>query len=73
MNQPLSATKFCDFNYDISEVEKFICSSNIFTIMLKSKAIIHYTPDKTEDFKEWLEYHNITDVRGNKLEIRYRV
>ena len=56
-------TRFPGFNHDISEVEKFIYSSDIFTIMLKNKAIIHYTPDKAEDFKEWLEYYNISNIR----------
>ena len=69
MNQSLDATKFRSFNHDISEVDKFIHASNIFTIMLKNKVIIHYTPDNIEDFKEWLEHHHITDIRGDKLEI----
>jgi hypothetical protein len=46
--------QFPGFNYPASELSKFIAAGDIFTIMLKGGAIVHYTAKNKELFKQWL-------------------
>ena len=59
------------FDYSPGEIAKYIQAGEIFTLMLVNKSIIHFYPEDIYSFKEWLEEHQILDIRGNKLEVTF--
>jgi hypothetical protein len=56
---------FPDFIYPASGLAKFIAAGDIFTIMLKGGAIVHYTAKNKELFKQWLLDHRVCDLKAN--------
>ena len=57
------------FNYKAEELQKFLACTDIFTILLKNKEIIHFTaPDKTA-FYDWLIEHRIEDIKFDKGQV----
>lgn len=52
-----------NFPYEPHQLIKFIATSEIVSLMLKSGEIIHYSPIDNESFIQWLRDNNIADVR----------
>ena len=53
---------FPGFEYQAKEVSAYLYSSGFFTISLKNKRIIHFTPFNYEQFRAWLDGHKVRDV-----------
>ena len=51
------------FNYKSDELQKFLASSDIFTILLTNGEIIHFTPKNRTTFYVWLIEHQIEDIK----------
>ena len=51
------------FNYKADELRKFLASTDIFTILLKSGEIIHFTAKDKASFSEWLTDHHIENIK----------
>ena len=51
------------FNYKADELRKFLACTDIFTILLKNEDIIHYTPTDGAAFYQWLNLHNIENIK----------
>jgi hypothetical protein len=54
------------FDYEASQISKFMPSTRFFTIMLKTGEIVHYTPDDIKAFRQWLYAHNIENIKFEK-------
>ena len=54
------------FNYKADELQKFLASTDIFTILLKNREIIHHTPTNKTTFYDWLIEHGIEDIKLDK-------
>ncbi|MBO9595769.1 MAG: hypothetical protein J7599_22900 [Niabella sp.] len=54
------AALFPEFEYGHAQLNKFVESSGFFTILLKSGEIIHFSPERPEEFREWLNIHKIS-------------
>lgn len=55
-----------DFKYKADEVSKYLYSegSGLFTLALKyNTTTVHFTPEYPEQFKQWLDTHNIEDIK----------
>jgi len=52
-----------NFEYKASELNKFIATKEMITILLKSGEIIHYFPENTASFLRWLSDHRIKDIK----------
>ena len=59
------------FEYRSKAVVKYIQAGDIFTLMLENKSIVHFMPEDIRSFREWLEEHEILDIRGEKLEVKF--
>lgn len=55
--------RYDNFEYPASQISKYLYSAGIFTLMLEDGKITHHSPDDVEAFLEWLQSHNINDVR----------
>ncbi|WP_423147858.1 hypothetical protein [Rubrolithibacter danxiaensis] len=51
------------FEYSIEQLYKFIAVHELFTIMLNDGRIIHFTPNDPDSFRQWLQKHQIQDIR----------
>ncbi len=60
---PLNNSCFAGFEYQPSEICKFLQAYTTFTLMLRSGIIIHYQPEHAPDFERWLHHHQIEDIR----------
>lgn len=63
MNTEIKNGFFPGFDYHVSDVRKYIRAGEIFTIMLKSFAIVHYISKEADTFELWLKEHFITDIK----------
>jgi hypothetical protein len=54
------------FEHKATELAKYIEALGIFSILLKNGKIVHYTPANTDDFRKWLNNHNIDNIRSNE-------
>lgn len=63
MNTQKTKGSFPGFNYHIADVQKYVRSSDTFTLMLKNGTIIHYTSQEAEIFERWLKDHHITSLK----------
>ncbi len=54
--------------FPASELSAFGFISNFFSISLKNRTIIHFTPDDMQSFYNWLISHGVRDIRGNYME-----
>lgn len=54
------------FQFPASELSAFAVASNIFTISLKNREIIHFHPDDVQDFHNWLMVNGIRDIQTEK-------
>lgn len=61
-----SASNYPDFEYTAEQLAKYLVASDFFTIMLKNGDVIHFTPKDADDFKKWLEKHNISSIRSEE-------
>jgi len=60
-----SPASYPGFNYTHEQLYKYAESSGIFSIMLKNKSIVHFTPEHPETFKHWLTVNNIFDIKSS--------
>ena len=58
-----ASNNYPGFSYEPDELVKFIATSEIVSLILKSGEIIHYSPVDNESFIKWLRDNNIADVR----------
>jgi hypothetical protein len=56
------------FNYRADELQKFLASTDIFTILLKNGEIIHYTTTDKITFYDWLIKHSIEDIKIDRID-----
>ncbi|GAB3430793.1 hypothetical protein GCM10027516_38700 [Niabella aquatica] len=59
------ATYYPKFDYTPTDLSKYIEAAGIFTILLKSGKTVHFFPENNESFREWLNTHNIQNLRDN--------
>ncbi|MDB5156050.1 MAG: hypothetical protein JWR50_757 [Mucilaginibacter sp.] len=52
-----------NFEYKAGELNKYIATAQMITIMLKNGEIIHYFPENTPSFLQWLCDHHIKDIK----------
>jgi len=52
-----------EFEHGPDALNKYIEASGIFTILLKSGAIVHFSPGNKDTFRKWLQEHSIPDIR----------
>ncbi|QHS56609.1 hypothetical protein GWR56_14040 [Mucilaginibacter sp. 14171R-50] len=57
------SSRYLDFEYDASQLIKFIAAGDFFSCMLKTGDIIHYTPTNPDLFLQWLVAHDIENIR----------
>jgi hypothetical protein len=50
------------FAYRAKELSAYLFGSNLFTISLKDKRIIHHQVADNDGFKAWLDAHKVRDV-----------
>ena len=60
------AATYPGFEYDASELCKFLASSDLFTILLKNGEIIHYTASDKKAFTKWLQDNNVKNIADDK-------
>ena len=53
---------FPGFGHKATELSAYLLGSGIFTMTLKTKHIIHFTPQDVAAFKAWLDAHKVRDV-----------
>lgn len=58
-----SGTTYDGFPFPSWEIIKFIENAGIATLLLKSGSIIHFTPENITNFKCWLYFHKIQDLK----------
>ncbi len=58
-----TALNYPGFDYAPELLLKFLNAGTIFTVLLKSGAIIHHVPQDPSDFKNWLIANNIMDLK----------
>ncbi|WP_018629141.1 hypothetical protein [Niabella aurantiaca] len=58
-----AALTYPEFEHKPAALTKYIEATGIFTIMLKTGAIVHFSPCDTDGFRSWLTEHNIPDIR----------
>ena len=54
---------FAGFTYAAKELSAFIYGAGIFVISLKNGEVINHEPADVAAFQEWLNNHNIRDVK----------
>ncbi|MBL7718952.1 MAG: hypothetical protein JNL72_08960 [Flavipsychrobacter sp.] len=54
-----------EFDYAASELSAYIFSVDFFIISLKSTKMIAFSPKDIDGFKNWLNKHEIRDIRVN--------
>lgn len=52
-----------EFKHEAKELTKYIEALGLFSILLKNGDIVHFTPNHTEDFRNWLRQHKIQNLR----------
>lgn len=57
------AAAYPGFEHAPEALTKYIEASGIFTILLKSGHIIHFSPENGEAFRTWLQDQGIPDIR----------
>jgi len=60
---PKSTDTYPNFDYKAGELNKYIATAQMITIMLKNGEIIHYFPEDTANFLQWLCAHGIKDIK----------
>lgn len=64
MMRDVLAPHFEGFDYPASQINKFIHTSGIFTMMLKgTNRVVSYVPENVEAFMDWLTGHQVADIR----------
>ncbi|MBZ4190321.1 hypothetical protein [Niabella beijingensis] len=59
-----NTSHYPEFEYAAPTLNKFIEASGIFTILLTSGAIIHFRPENSASFRQWLTEHAVEDIRS---------
>ncbi len=63
MSNHLTSTTFPGFAYDVTELSAYIFSIDTFIISLKDgKTTVQHVTTQPDDFRQWLEHHNIRNV-----------
>lgn len=63
MNQTLTTETFADFPHPAKDIRRYIHALGRFTLLMQDGAVIHYRPQSSAQFLQWLELHEIPDVR----------
>ncbi|SDE32031.1 hypothetical protein [Niabella drilacis] len=63
MTKTYTVPTYPEFEHAPATLNKYIEASGIFTIMLKTGAIVHFSPGNAEAFRKWLTEHSIPDIR----------
>ena len=58
--------QFPGFEHAAIELNKFIATADMVTIMLKDGGIVHHSPKDMAAFTDWLRAHCIEDIKQNK-------
>ena len=58
-----AANHFPGFSHPADELLKFLAASELFTIMLKTGEIIHFTARDEALFRQWLLDNNVVDIK----------
>ena len=59
-----TANYYPGFAYPASELFQYIAVQDLFSIILNHGDIVKFTPDNTDDFKDWLLAHHVKDIRS---------
>lgn len=62
--KPTLDSLFPGFEHSSSDLAKYIKSGNIFTIMLRSGLIVHFTPEEEQLFELWLLEHGVVNIKN---------
>ena len=57
-----TSSTFAGFDHDAAELSAYIFSIDTFIISLKNERIIRFVTPEPDDFKQWLDHHNIRNV-----------
>ncbi|MGJ7031547.1 hypothetical protein [Niabella hirudinis] len=66
MTKTYATPDYPEFAHAPATLNKYIEASGIFTIMLKTGAIVHFSPGNADDFRKWLVEHCIPDIRTQR-------
>ena len=58
-----AAKTYLGFQYNASQLVRFIESGFVFTILLTSGEVIHFEPEDSADFYCWLVGNGIKDIK----------
>lgn len=62
----ITERSYASFEHPIDVLTKYYASSSgLFTIMLSNGLIIHFEPDDSHDFANWLNNHKIENIGNN--------
>ncbi len=64
---------FPDFDHRAEELWAFICSTDVFIIVLADKSPVLFVPEDTDAFCQWLHSNGIRDVRTEIAQLQKRV
>lgn len=64
--EDLSDKSYPGFSYNADQLSKFLAASNLFTILLKNREIIHFTANDAYSFHQWLTQHNVENIKFDK-------
>lgn len=56
-------THYHDFSYTSDQIEKFVQTGTVFTLLLTDGSIVHFFPSSPATFKDWLLAHSVKDLR----------
>jgi hypothetical protein len=54
---------FPGFEHPASLIKRYACTIGIFTMLLTDGNIISFEPKDTEGFRQWLNDHNVKDMK----------
>ncbi len=51
-----------EFDYKAKQINKFMATAGIVTILLIDGTIVHHTPKRLSEFLKWLKSNGIKDI-----------
>jgi hypothetical protein len=62
-NQPSSSQdSYVGFPYQPRQLVRFLQTGYTFTLLLQNDSIVHFEPENTKAFSEWLIAHHIPNI-----------
>jgi hypothetical protein len=58
-----TANTYPGFDYEASQILKFLPAYNFISLMLKDSQIIHFIPPDKDAFIQWLLAHGVENIR----------